>query len=131
MIQTSLPDHAQSDGRSCRASSRSAGIDLQLEVVDHQTFHARIRKDEPGAVYHAAARFPVADALSAPVLPPADRRHPDRGDQLSAPRRRRQGEIDAAAIEPDAAKQKELWKVAQAEVTDDVPRRRSPTSSSR
>ena len=119
VIQTSLPTMLNSM-QIVQSQLKKAGIDLQLEVVDHQTFHARIRKDESGAVYYAAARFPVADVYlrqffhsAATVGTPTavtNFSHCAVADK----------EIEAAAIEPDAAKQKELWKVAQAEVIDDV-----------
>ncbi len=39
---------------------RAAGIELELEIVDHPSFHALIRKDLSQLVYYGAARFPVA-----------------------------------------------------------------------
>ncbi|WP_431272316.1 ABC transporter substrate-binding protein [Dankookia sp. P2] len=40
---------------------RRAGITLDLQVVEHATFHQQIRQDLSPLVYYAAARFPVAD----------------------------------------------------------------------
>ena len=92
-----------------QAQLKLAGIDLQLETVDHQTFHANIRKDLSGAVYYTAARFPVADvpltqffhSRSIVGTPTAvmNFSHCAVADK----------EIDAARSEPDLAKQKELW----------------------
>jgi peptide/nickel transport system substrate-binding protein len=59
-IQSTLPSMLNT-AQILQAQLKLAGIDLQLETVDHQTFHANIRKDLSGAVYYTAARFPVAD----------------------------------------------------------------------
>ena len=40
---------------------RRAGITLDLQVVEHATFHQQIRQDLSPLVYYSAARFPVAD----------------------------------------------------------------------
>ena len=99
---------------------KQAGIDLKLEVVDHQTFHANIRKDLSGATYYTAARFPVADVYltqffhsrSIVGTPTAvtNFSHCNVADQ----------EIDAARTEPDLAKQKALWAEAQRKIVDEV-----------
>ncbi len=38
-----------------------AGIKLEMNVVDHPTYHSQIRKDASALVFYGAARFPVAD----------------------------------------------------------------------
>jgi peptide/nickel transport system substrate-binding protein len=103
-----------------QAQLKLAGIDLQLETVDHQTFHANIRKDLSGAVYYTAARFPVADvpltqffhSRSIVGTPTAvvNFSHCAVADK----------EIDAARSEPDLAKQKELWATAQRKILEEV-----------
>ena len=40
---------------------RRAGITLELQVVEHATFHQQIRQNLSPLVYYAAARFPIAD----------------------------------------------------------------------
>ncbi|MCE1235867.1 MAG: ABC transporter substrate-binding protein [Hyphomicrobiales bacterium] len=118
-IQTSLPTMLASM-QVAQAQLKKAGIDLQLEVVDHQSFHAQIRKDLSGAVYYAAARFPVADVYlkqfyhsAATVGTPTAVTNFSHCAAADA-------EIDAASIEVDPVKQKELWKTAQKKIIDEV-----------
>src|SRR5206468_10479441 len=44
-----------------QAQLRKVGIVLDMEVVEHATFHANIRKDMSPIVHYAAGRFPIAD----------------------------------------------------------------------
>ncbi|GGF26705.1 ABC transporter substrate-binding protein [Aliidongia dinghuensis] len=118
-IQTSLPTMLNSM-QIIQAQLKQAGINLELQVVDHQTFHAQIRKDLSMAVYYSAARFPVDDiyltqffhSRSTVLTPTAATNfsHCKVADQ----------EIDQARIEPDEAKQKALWAAAQQKIVDDV-----------
>jgi peptide/nickel transport system substrate-binding protein len=118
-IQSSLPSMLNT-GQILQSQLKQAGIDLQLEVVDHQTFHANIRKDLSAAVYYTAARFPVADVYltqffhsrSIVGTPTAvtNFSHCSVADK----------EIEAARVEPDLAKQKELWATAQRKIVDEV-----------
>ncbi len=89
-------------------------------MVDHQTFHAQIRKDLSDAVYYAAARFPVADTyLTQSSSIRLDGRHADGRDQLLA-LQRADAEIRKARTEPDPEKQKALWKTAQEKIIEQV-----------
>ena len=118
-IQSTLPSMLNT-AQILQAQLKLAGIDLQLETVDHQTFHANIRKDLSGAVYYTAARFPVADvpltqffhSRSIVGTPTAvvNFSHCAVADK----------EIDAARSEPDLAKQKELWATAQRKILEEV-----------
>lgn len=102
-----------------QAQLRRAGITLDLEVVEHATFHAQIRKDLSPVTHYSAARFPVADTYltqffhsrSTVGTPTAvtNFSHCSAGD----------AEIDAARIEQDGAKQKELWRTAQEKIMKD------------
>jgi peptide/nickel transport system substrate-binding protein len=119
VIQTSLPTMLNSM-QIVQAQLKQAGIDMQMEVVDHQSWHAQIRKDLSEANYYSAARFPVADVYlrqffysSAIVGTPTavtNFSHCKVADK----------EIDAASVETDPVKQKELWAVAQQKIIDDV-----------
>jgi len=119
VIQTSLPAML-STVQILQSQLKEAGITLDLNVVDHQSFHAEIRKDLSGLVYYSAARFPVADIYlqqffnsRATVGTPTaitNFSHCAVADK----------EINAAAIEPDEAKQKALWKTAQQKIITDV-----------
>ncbi len=46
-----------------QAELRRVGIDLDVQVVEHQTYHQMIRQDLSPIVHYAAARFPVADGM--------------------------------------------------------------------
>jgi len=99
-----------------QAQLRRAGITLDLEVVEHATFHAQIRKDLSQVTHYSAARFPVADTYltqffhsrSTVGTPTAvtNFSHCSAGD----------AEIDAARTEQNGAKQKELWRTAQEKI---------------
>lgn len=103
-----------------QAQLRRAGIELELETVDHPTYHATIRKDLSPVTLYQAARFPVADVYltqffhsrSAPGQPAAivNFSHCAAADS----------EIDAAKAEKDAEKQKALWKAAQEKIVKEV-----------
>ena len=96
-IQTTLPACRRSSKR-CRRSCKKAGIKLDIELVEHATYHAQIRKDLSPIVLYQAARFPVADVyLTQFFHSRVDRRHADRGDQL-LPLRVADEEIEAARV---------------------------------
>lgn len=111
-IQTSLPSMLNTM-QIVQAQLKKVGIDLELNVVDHPTFHAQIRKDLSEVVMYSAARLPVADVYltqffhsrSIVGTPTAvtNFSHCNVADK----------EIDAARETTDLAKQKELWKEAQ------------------
>lgn len=119
MVQTSLPNML-SVAQVAQAQLARAGIDLQLEVVDHQTFHAQIREDRSQVVYYSAARFPVADVFltqffhSASIVgtPTASINfsHCDVADD----------EIVKARSEADAETQKQLWATAQKKIIEQI-----------
>ena len=118
-VQSTLPSMLNT-AQILQSQLKQAGLDLQLEVVDHQTFHANIRKDLSGVTYYTAARFPVADVYltqffhsrSIVGTPTAvtNFSHCAVADK----------EIEAARTEPDLAKQKELWATAQKKIIDEV-----------
>lgn len=103
-----------------QAQLRQAGIDLELETVDHPTYHANIRKDLSPVTLYQAARFPVADVYltqfyhsrSTVGTPTAitNLSHCSVAD----------AEIDAAKSERDAEKQKALWRAAQEKIVSTV-----------
>jgi len=96
-----------------QAQLRRAGIRLDMDVVEHATYHARIRQDLSQITFYGAARYPVADSYlsqfyhsrSAPGRPTMSLNfaHCDAAD----------AEIDAARAEPDEARQMVLWATAQ------------------
>jgi peptide/nickel transport system substrate-binding protein len=101
-----------------QAQLRRAGIRLEMDVVEHATYHARIRQDLSQFTFYGAARYPVADSYlsqfyhsrSAPGQPTASLNfaHCSAAD----------AEIDAARAEPNEARQMALWAAAQAKVME-------------
>jgi peptide/nickel transport system substrate-binding protein len=99
---------------------RESGIELDIEPVDHPTYHANIRKDLSQVTLYQAARFPVADVYLTQLFhsrsivgtPTAvtNFTHCAVADR----------EIDAAKVETDPAKQKALWKEAQDKLVKEV-----------
>ena len=112
MIQTNLPGMLTSM-EVVQAQLRKVGIILDMEVVEHATFHANIRKDMSPIVYYSAGRFPIADtyltqfyhsrSIVGTKTAVTNFSHCNDAD----------AEIDAARVEPDSVKQKALWKTAQ------------------
>jgi peptide/nickel transport system substrate-binding protein len=103
-----------------QAMLKKVGINLEIDVVEHATFHAQIRKDLSPIVHYAAARFPVADIYLTQffhsrsiVNTPTAVTNFTHCDQADA-------EIDAARIEPDPAKAKALWRTAQFKLMENV-----------
>src|ERR1700760_4305653 len=96
-----------------QAELRRAGIELDIDVVEHQTYHAMIRKDLSTVVHYAAARFPVADTMltqffhsrSTVATPTAvtNFSHCTVAD----------ADLDAARDDPDLERQLALWADAQ------------------
>jgi peptide/nickel transport system substrate-binding protein len=118
-IHTTLPGMLATI-EAVQALLRQSGITLDIELVEHATFHAQIRQDLSMVTHYSAARFPVADvyltqfshSAASPGSPTAitNFSHCDVAD----------AEIEAARIEPDPARQLELWAQAQYKIMDAV-----------
>lgn len=103
-----------------QAQLKRAGINLDMQIVEHATFHQMIRKDLSPIVYYEAARFPVADIYltqffdshSIVMTPGAvtNFSHCAVADK----------EIEGARVETDPKKQLELWAEAQRKIIADV-----------
>ena len=101
-----------------QAQLRRAGIRLEMDVVEHATYHARIRQDLSQLTFYGAARYPVADSYlsqfyhsrSAPGRPTMSLNfaHCDAAD----------AEIDAARAMADRERQLALWRDAQRRVLE-------------
>jgi len=92
---------------------RRSGITLDLQVVEHATFHQQIRQDLSPLVYYSAARFPVADIYltqffhgRSRVQTPTAVTNFSHCDQADA-------QIDAARVSTNAEEQRRLWAEAQ------------------
>jgi peptide/nickel transport system substrate-binding protein len=112
VIHTQLPEML-SMMQVLQQQLRRAGITLDLQVVEHATFHQQIRQDLSPMVYYSAARFPVADIYLAQFFhsrsivgtPTAvtNFSHCNQADR----------QIDAARVSTDQEEQKRLWAEAQ------------------
>ncbi|MFC7476332.1 ABC transporter substrate-binding protein [Dankookia sp. GCM10030260] len=99
---------------------RRAGITLDLQVVEHATFHQQIRQDLSPLVYYSAARFPVADIYLSQffhgrsiVKTPTAVTNFSHCNQADA-------QIDAARVSTDPAAQLKLWAEAQRTLVKEV-----------
>lgn len=103
-----------------QAQLRQAGITLDVETVDHPTYHANIRKDLSQVTLYQAARFPVADVYLTQFF--HSRSAP--GHQTSVVNFSHcavaDAEIDGAKAERDPARQNALWKLAQEKIVREV-----------
>jgi len=119
MVQSQLPEMLTA-AQVFQAQLKRAGINLDMQVVEHATYHQQIRQDLSPIVYYSAARFPVADVYltqffhsrSIVKTPTAvtNFSHCDVADK----------EIDAARGETDKAKQLALWAEAQRKIVAQV-----------
>lgn len=115
MIHTELPD-MMATMQVVQAELRRVGITLDIQPVDHATYHKLIRQDLSPIVFYDAARFPVADIYltqffhsRSTVKTPtavANFSHCNVADQ----------EIDAARIATDPQQQLALWAEAQRKI---------------
>lgn len=103
-----------------QAQLAEANIKLNMEVVDHATYQARSRQDQSAIVFYGAARFPNADAYLSEFF--------DSAAAIGSPTAMSNfshcsvadESIRGARIEPDPARQLELWKDAQRKIHEDV-----------
>lgn len=112
VIHTQLPEML-SGMQVLQQQLRRAGITLDLQVVEHATFHQQIRQNLSPLVYYAAARFPIADIYLSQffhgrsiVGTPTAVTNFSHCNQADA-------QIDAARISTDLEEQKKLWAEAQ------------------
>lgn len=104
---------------------RRVGITYTLQVLDHTSWHARIRQDASALVLYGAARFPTADQYlsqfyhSSAVVgkPTAVTNFSHYGDVTPGV----DSLIDAAKGEPDTEKQLAAWGQAQRKILADLP----------
>ncbi len=99
---------------------RRAGITLDLQVVEHATFHQQIRQNLSPMVYYSAARFPVADiyltqffhgrSIVGKPTAVTNFSHCDGADS----------QIDAARVSTNTDEQNRLWAQAQRILVENV-----------
>src|SRR5690625_1337656 len=103
-----------------QAQLAAADITLDMEVVDHATYHAKSREDQSAIVFYGAARFPVADTYLSEFF--------DSAAEIGSPTAMSNfshcsvadEQIRAAKVEPDEQKQLQLWHDAQTKIFEDV-----------
>lgn len=118
-IHTSLPGML-STLEAVQAMLRKVGIKLEIEVVDHETFHQRIRQDHSQLVHYSAARFPVADVYLSQFFHSASIVGTPSAITNFSHCGMADAEIDAARVEPDLDKQQALWAAAQRKLLEAV-----------
>ena len=111
-IHTTLPGMLTTM-EALQAQLKKTGITLDIEPVEHATFHAQIRKDLSPVVHYSAARFPVADVYLSQFFLSRSTVGTDTAITNFSHCDVADAEIDAARSEPDPAKQKALWQEAQ------------------
>ncbi len=118
-IHTTLPGML-STMEAVQALLREADINMEIETVEHATFHSQIREDASPVVHYSAARFPVADVYltqffhsDSTVGTPTAVTNFSHCDVADA-------EIEAARTEMDKEKQLELWAEAQRKIMEEV-----------
>lgn len=104
---------------------KKVGVNLELKVVDHPTYHRLIREDVNPIVIYGAFRYPLTGTLyfeqffrssSAIGKPTAVTNFSHYGEVIPGIDK----EIEAAKYELDAEKQKALWAEAQRKIMTDV-----------
>ncbi|MBN8891002.1 MAG: polyamine ABC transporter substrate-binding protein [Rhodospirillales bacterium 70-18] len=103
-----------------QAQLKKAGINLDLQIVEHATFHQMIRKDLSPIVFYSAARFPVADVYLTQFYDSASTVGTPTAITNFSHCKVADAEIHAARTEPDDAKQIALWQTAQKKIVADV-----------
>lgn len=103
-----------------QAQLRKAGIDLDIDLVDHSTFHSQIRKDLSPVVHYGAARFPIADIYLTQFYHSRSIVNTPTGVTNFSHCAIADAEIDSARSEPDPEKQMMLWKTAQQKLVSNV-----------
>jgi peptide/nickel transport system substrate-binding protein len=103
-----------------QAQLAEAGIAMNMNVVDHPTYHQQIRQDASAITFYGAARFPVADsyltqfyhsdAIVGTDTAITNFSHCDVAD----------AEIEKAREAADEAERLRLWAVAQQKIHDAV-----------
>jgi peptide/nickel transport system substrate-binding protein len=103
-----------------QAQLRKANINLDIELVEHATFHQKIREDLSPIVHYQAARFPVADVYLTQFYHSRSQVKTPTAVTNFTHCSLADAEIDGARTERDAAGQKALWKTAQEKLVREV-----------
>jgi peptide/nickel transport system substrate-binding protein len=96
-----------------QAQLKKVGINLDIELVEHATFHSQIRKDLSPIVHYQAGRFPVADVYLTQFFDSKSIVNTPTAVTNFSHCAMADEEIRAARIATDPVKQLALWKTAQ------------------
>ena len=103
-----------------QAQLKKAGINLDIELVEHATFHAQIRKDLSPLVHYQAGRFPVADVYLTQFFDSRSTVNTPTAVTNFSHCNVADDEIRAARISTDPVQQLALWKTAQEKIAKAV-----------
>lgn len=103
-----------------QAQLAEAGINLDMQIVDHPTYHSQIREDASDIVFYGAARFPVADSYLTQFYDSASIVGTPTGVTNFSHCNVADAEIQAARVASDPEEQKKLWAEAQQKIFDAV-----------
>ncbi len=119
VVQTSLPVMRETM-EVIQGQLRKAGITVDLQIVEHATFHADIRQDKSDMVLYAAARFPVADTYLTQFYDSKSIVGTDTAVTNFSHCDVADSEIRQARVEADAETQRALWAEAQKKIAEAV-----------
>jgi peptide/nickel transport system substrate-binding protein len=103
-----------------QAQLKRVGINLDMNVVEHATYHQMIRQDVSQMSFYAAARFPVADVYLSQFFHSRSTVKTPTAVTNFAHCNAADTEIDAARTEVDKAKQETDWAEAQRKIVAQV-----------
>ncbi len=107
-------------GQLVQAQLAEVGVKVEIQPVEHATYHQLIRKDASPMVIYSAARFPVADVyLTQFFYGPSSIGEPTAVTNFSHCNVADK-EIEAAKTEPDPDKQIAMWQEAQKMIMENV-----------
>ncbi|MBM3522476.1 MAG: polyamine ABC transporter substrate-binding protein, partial [Alphaproteobacteria bacterium] len=103
-----------------RAQLQRAAIKLEMDIVDHSTYHAQIRQDLSQMTFYGAARFPVADSYLTQFYHSRSAVGQPAASLNFAHCAAADPEIDAARSEGDPRRQLALWAEAQRKIMTEI-----------
>ena len=103
-----------------QAQLRKAGINMEIETVEHSTFHEQIRKDLSQIVHYSALRFPIADVYLTQFFHSDSTVNTPTGVTNFSHCNAADAEIVAARSESDSSQQMALWATAQQKIMEEV-----------
>jgi len=119
MIASQLPSY-ESSNQVLQAQLEEVGIKLELEPVEHATWHQMIRKDLSPLVNYGAARFPVADVYLTQFFHSKSIIGTETAVTNFSHCNVADAQIEAARVETNPQKQIALWNEAQRLIVEAV-----------